>query len=67
MHLPDGSNFMPWYMQRMSSPSMRPIDSGAARWQQRSSSATTLPLSPRYSRIGLSRIVRASRVPSISS
>src|SRR5437764_7339554 len=33
-------------MQRMSSPSIRPIESGAARWQQRSSRATTLPLAP---------------------
>ena len=33
-------------MQRMQSPSIRPIDKGAPRWQQRSSSATTWPLSP---------------------
>src|SRR2546422_404251 len=67
MHLPPGSNLRPWYMQRMSSPSRRPFESLAPRWQQRLSSATTRALSPLYRTTGLSKSVRARSLPSISS
>src|SRR5580704_14044544 len=46
-------------MQRRSSPSRRPSDNGASRWQQRSSIATTEPLLVRYNTSGSFMIVRA--------
>ncbi len=67
MHWPSESYFMPWYMHRMQSPSIRPSESGAPRWQQRSSNATYLPLDPLKMTTGLSRKVRASFAPSFNS
>src|ERR1700722_412983 len=49
-------------MQRILSPSRRPFDNGAARWQQRSSSATTLPSASRQRSSGTRMSVRASIV-----
>src|SRR5262245_61944313 len=37
------SNFRPWYPHIRYSPDNSPFDNGAARWQQQSSSAATLP------------------------
>src|SRR5450755_3910739 len=49
-------------MQRILSPSRRPFDNGAARWQQRSSSATTFPSASRQNSSGTRIMVRASIV-----
>src|SRR5438105_10528387 len=54
-------------MQRRSSPSIRPRDNGASRWQQRSSSAATPPSPLRYRTIGSSSIVRQTTAASAKS
>jgi hypothetical protein len=50
-------------MQRMQSPSLRPFERGAARWQHRSASATTFPELSRQNNKGSCVIVLAS-IPS---
>src|SRR5438067_1587753 len=54
-------------MQRRSSPSMRPRDNGASRWQQRSSSAAMPPSPLRYRTMGSSSIVRQTTAASAKS
>lgn len=54
-------------MHRTQSPSRLPTESGAPRWQQRSSMATSVPSAVRYMRIGTPMMVRAKRPSPVTS
>src|SRR3954468_13691390 len=65
-HLPDGSNLRPWYVHYTVLPSSLPIESGAWRWQQRSSSAIAFPSRVRYRTTGSSSMTRRTMLRPIS-
>src|SRR5262245_7221369 len=65
-HFPEESNSRPWYGHLTTLPISLPIESGACRWQQRSSSATAFPESVLNRTTGSSRRTRRFRERVIS-